>query len=256
MRESASTLMNKHYDNWMFGGENIAFDKIGFFNTGYWKGVEGSVEIAQINLIETLIDFFTERDGYILDVACGKGASTKFLTKYFDARRITGINTAERQLDACRVIAPECTFKLMDAAVLDFEECSFSNVLCIDSASHFSTRQKFFREAWRVLKSGGRLAMSDIVNDWLTLQVSPELHEANSVPNLDAYRDQLRDAGFRYVRVDDTTEYAIDAFKSFMLRRLERERASSRDAKTLENMKLLLSTLDTPVQCCMAFAIK
>src|SRR2546423_1096088 len=116
MEEVGVKLLNEYYDRCMFSGNDVIIDKIGFFNTGYWKGVEGgSIELAQINLIEFLVNFLTNREGNVLDVACGKGASSKFLTKYFNGERVTGINSSEKQLEVCRAIAPECTFRLMDA---------------------------------------------------------------------------------------------------------------------------------------------
>jgi DNA-binding transcriptional LysR family regulator len=44
---------------------------------GYWKGIQtDSLEVAQITLIETLLTFITNKDGNILDLACGLGASS------------------------------------------------------------------------------------------------------------------------------------------------------------------------------------
>src|SRR5579859_8059393 len=157
-----SELVGKMYDHFMFKRNSLQ-NKLGFLNVGYWKGVEDSVELAQINLIETLAQFFVRRDGNLLDVACGMGASTRFMTKYFEPRLITGINIIPRQLEVCRVNAPECQFAQMDAADLKFGDESFDNILCIEAAFHFLTRRKFLQHAHRVLKPGGRLAMSDIL---------------------------------------------------------------------------------------------
>ena len=94
--------VNEFYDGYMFGNRPLAFDKIGFFNFGYWDEIHASVELAQINLIETLASFFVHKEGNILDVACGKGASSQFLTKYFAAEKVVGINISERQLQICK----------------------------------------------------------------------------------------------------------------------------------------------------------
>src|SRR5258708_7877304 len=146
METSALETVNEFYDQGLMLAEQD-FDKIGFFNLGYWKDVEDSVEIAQINLIETLVSSFNTGEANVLDVACGKGASSKFLTKYFDPAAVTGINISERQLQICRAIAPRCNFKLMDATKLEFSDASFDNVLCIEAAQHFMTRHRFLEQA-------------------------------------------------------------------------------------------------------------
>jgi hypothetical protein len=51
--------MSDFYERYMLGEHPVSFDKIGFFNFGFWKGSESSVEMAQLNLIETLVEFRT-----------------------------------------------------------------------------------------------------------------------------------------------------------------------------------------------------
>ncbi len=41
--------------------------------------------------MEKLMAFIPEKNGTILDVACGKGATTRYLLKYYTPENVTGI---------------------------------------------------------------------------------------------------------------------------------------------------------------------
>ncbi|NWG70171.1 MAG: methyltransferase domain-containing protein [Parvularculaceae bacterium] len=187
-----------------------------WLNFGYWRSDTKNIVEACENLVDEILALVPLARGLILDVGCGKGLTARRLLNHFDAADIFGINISREHLIKCEVNAPGCTFLEMDAAQMQFPDESFEHVISVEAAFHFRTRSKFFEEAFRVLRSGGSLMLSDILTDANTHHQPPE----NRIGDIESYKDLYAAAGFSKVRVIDVTEQCIGGFRRAVLRYL------------------------------------
>lgn len=131
---------------------------------GYWVHGDESKETAQIQLIEHLAQLANIKTGArILDIGCGFGGSSLYLTKKYDAST-TGITISPVQVQMAKEAAAkanlDASFLLMDAEDMQFAQ-PFDLLWSVESISHYHDPRKFFVSAVKFLKPGGCFALTD-----------------------------------------------------------------------------------------------
>jgi len=156
------------YDSWTedkllerLWGEHI---HLGFYPKGK-KNID--FRKAKVQFVHELVKWSgldkLPKGSRILDVGCGIGGSSRILAKYYGFN-VTGITISPAQVKRARELTPihlNCTFQVMDAMDLKFEDGSFDGVWSVEAGAHMNDKAKFADEMLRTLRPGGYLALAD-----------------------------------------------------------------------------------------------
>ncbi len=102
----------------------------------------------------------------VLDAGCGRGGSCFWLAKNRKAKTV-GITPVQSQIDECRQSAEEkglqeqCKFELADFCNTPFEGEQFDVIWACESLCHAEKKADFYREAYRLLRPGGRIVIAE-----------------------------------------------------------------------------------------------
>ena len=117
------------------------------------------------------MDLLDVREGHsVLDVGCGEGYLLRKAARRASPVRALalGVDVAENRLrasrdglsDSCLSGCPPIELAVADGQRLPFADASFDRIICTETLEHVANAQLALRELGRVLRPGGRLAIS------------------------------------------------------------------------------------------------
>jgi erythromycin 3''-O-methyltransferase len=154
----------------MLATDNYFTETSRYRNLGYWRDSPESADDACQAMADLVADAAAlSPDDHVLDVACGFGEQDLVWIGDQAVSSLVSVDVTHSHIEWLSATASERSVGDRLAVVgasateLPFFAADFDRVVCIEAAFHFPSRAVFLGEAARVLRPGGRLAMTDIM---------------------------------------------------------------------------------------------
>lgn len=196
------------------------------FHYGYWDSPEPYEQHqALMNKNQLLYDKVNiQPEDRVLDAGCGIGGSSLWMAKKYK-NRATGVTISGKQVAYARKQAMRkgvedlVNFEVADFCDMPFEDGSFDVVWAAESVCHTTHKGDFLKEAYRVLRKGGRLVYCDAfmmqrefnAAEWQTMMC---FFNGWAVPNLcycNEFEGLLTDQRFENINVDYIHQQTIQS---------------------------------------------
>lgn len=188
---------------------------------GYYDQDITSHHEALLNLNKVMAQRSGVKNGdTILDAGCGQGGSAVWLARNFNVQ-VTGITLVPHQVKKAQKnalrnrVQNRVSFFEQDYTSTSFPDESFSLIWACESMCHADPKINFYKEAYRLLKPGGRLICADYFRNERPLKPSGEklLHDwlnGWSIKDIDTVEEHRKNAlqcGFSGFNIKDITPF-------------------------------------------------
>lgn len=194
---------------------------------GYWDETTRSLgqAIRRMNdvMIQTAQILSSDR---VLDAGCGVGGPAVDLVQKTKCN-VIGITLSQQQVNVATKYSEKqrvnhlTEFKVMDYCKTSFPDSAFDVVWARESVCHTPVKKDFIKEAYRLLKKGGRLIVVDgfKVRHSMTrkeVDLSKKVMHGFRVWDMDTIEDfveTIRAVGFDEIQVKDITQNVLRSIK-------------------------------------------
>lgn len=195
-----------------------------FINFGFWEQPvkAGAISVAQrVDSEKNLYRFVIKKLGVdeedkLLEIACGQGVGSVLAMTEFHPKEMHGIDFSKAQISRAKKINLDVIqenqgkifFQEGAAENIPYDSNSFEKVFSIEAAQHFESLEKFAKEANRVLKPGGKVAVasffgtSDKSYDSLSPMIQTIRDGIDKATPVHELEEILKKNGFKNIKIE------------------------------------------------------
>jgi tocopherol O-methyltransferase len=207
---------------------------------GYWRDGNETPEQATAALVGLVEERLALEPGHrVCDIGCGYGATAADLLRRHHVS-ILGLTLSPAQHAIAKDRSPGFSCLVRDWLDNDLPSASFDRAYAIESSEHMVDKARFFTEARRILRPGGRLVVcawleGEGVRPWEVRRLLLPICREGRLPSMGSradYADLAEAAGFRLLDYQDISRQVRRTW-SICLGRLAGSMIRDRDIRRL-----------------------
>jgi ubiquinone/menaquinone biosynthesis C-methylase UbiE len=189
------------------------------------RGMDAKMERGHGDVVAQVLARMNVRHGeQILDLGCGNGWATRLLARSGPGVSAIGVDVSPQMVaraEELHSLTIRARYEIAPFEKLPFGDAKFDRAFSMEALYYAVDVDRALAEAFRVLKPGGRFAVSDVVVRGevpAAIRRSVELWIGCVAGALEEneYREKLAKAGFEEIDVEPTRVYRAEDAREFL----------------------------------------